>query len=357
MCSTRRPNASGITLGNNNFGRVGRPRCLQCRTWRQKVHLFALKILMFQCDYTSPELACKLCVKKGFACGPKLGGQNRRVLVINGGDNQRETAEQAFGDQMAIHEVDEIIRQPLYPEEEVPDPMDSICLEYFFTNMKFHLWMDCGVWNSLSVQDFLKKRLEVNLSKPVKFAIILSTALCAPGTERLEPDSMQTSRRLDLFYRYAREAISRELYIDLVIGCYYFIFYCFFEARPVDEIAHHTTGFLLSLRNLINSQTLSSAEMFLTQCMWCEILRFMCYCNFTMAQNNDVTRASNLKTLLPVIRSTSSLFPARTTCRCRYIYCSEHDVPLTVLLHELSFYVRYYFAHKNDLELSASQKA
>src|SRR5271154_5459178 len=133
---------------------------------------FTLKLLIIQCDYTSPELACKLCVQKGFNCGPKVGRQNRRVLAIASAQNQsRQTAEQAFGDQMVVHEVEEVIRQPFYPEEEVPDPMDSICLEHFYRKHKGHWRLDCGVGN-LRVHDFLQRRLGFNLSKPVKFAII-----------------------------------------------------------------------------------------------------------------------------------------------------------------------------------------
>src|SRR5271170_4241352 len=185
-----------------------------CGTW-----------LTQQCDYASPELACKLCVRKGFTCGPKVGGENQLVPVVNPPQNQREMAEYAFGEQMVDHEIEEVICQPFYPEDEVPDPMDAICLEYYFTKHKGHWSMDCGE-GYVRLQEFLNQRLGGNLSKPIKFAIILSTSMSSP-IRRLCLDSWQTSRCLNLFYRYAREAIIRELYIDLVIACYYIIIYSF----------------------------------------------------------------------------------------------------------------------------------
>src|SRR5271170_5384379 len=163
---------------------------------------FTVKLLILQCDYSSPELACKLCVQKGFNCGPKVGRQNRRVLAIDSAQNQsRQTAEEALSDHMVVHEVEEAIRQPFYPDEEVPDLMDSICLEHFWKQGR-HRRLDCGVGN-LRVQGFLLQRLGFNLSKPVKFAIILATsAYWSRYThEILRLNEKQTSRCLDLFYR------------------------------------------------------------------------------------------------------------------------------------------------------------
>jgi hypothetical protein len=37
--SARRTNPNVILKGNNTYGRKGKPRCLQCRAWRQKVGL------------------------------------------------------------------------------------------------------------------------------------------------------------------------------------------------------------------------------------------------------------------------------------------------------------------------------
>jgi hypothetical protein len=252
---------------------------------------------------------------------------------------------------MVVHEVEEVIRQPFYPEEEVPDPVDSICLHRFWKRKrhwrKRHWRLNCGGDEKFHVHDFLQRRLGFNLSKPVKFAIILATTAHEFLSETIELNEKQTARCLALFYRYTREAIGREMYIDLVIGCYYIVVYSAIVCRPLEEITFHATGFLLSLRNLINSQTLSSDEIFLTQAMWSEIVSCLISRSTTWK-----TMVRSSQAILPVLRSAATLFPNRTTCPLEVDYCTQHQLPRTIRLNELHFYFRYYCGHKACLDSS-----
>lgn len=42
--SYRRPNTNPIEKGNNLYGRRGKRRCMQCRSWRQKVYFLHLRL-------------------------------------------------------------------------------------------------------------------------------------------------------------------------------------------------------------------------------------------------------------------------------------------------------------------------
>src|SRR5271155_3417967 len=142
-------------------------------------------------------IACKNCVKKGVACGPKVGGQKWRVV---GNDNEPNRAQQitaGFKDHMADHEVEEIIHQPIYPEEEVPEPLDSHWLDLFFRR-DLNYFTDCP-YEGFGVKRFLIQRFGCNLPKAIQYAVILSARtdygiLSARTDYGIRLASAQTSR-------------------------------------------------------------------------------------------------------------------------------------------------------------------
>src|SRR5271170_6172034 len=50
-----------IERGNNLHGRMGKRRCLQCRTWKQKVPTGTRNCLTCKCEYVNAADPCKVC--------------------------------------------------------------------------------------------------------------------------------------------------------------------------------------------------------------------------------------------------------------------------------------------------------
>ena len=301
----------------------------------------------------NPGLACKRCVENGVACGPKVGGQKRRILDNEQSRAHQIVANEVFKDHMVDHEVEEIILQPLYLDEEVPERIDSQCLGYFFGRALNSL-TDC-CYEGFGVKRFLIQRFGFNLPKAIKYAVILS----ARTDHGIQLDSAQTSRCLDLFYRYTQKAISRNAYMDIVFGCYFILTFAYgFDGwRLIDEIAYHATGFLLSLRGLIDSETLSSDEVFLLYRMWSK-LSF----RITMADGYPFPGIYgkgmvDRKALLPVFQIASPLL-LRTNCTSQHHgdVCLSHYLSGETLVHQLDLYFRYYIAQKDTLRVSGCLK-
>lgn len=76
---------SGRVTGNNPYGRTGKPRCLNCRRWRQKVSFLFPLILKSQCDYKETHLPCTVCERRGLECGEKLLISKSKFNNINSG--------------------------------------------------------------------------------------------------------------------------------------------------------------------------------------------------------------------------------------------------------------------------------
>lgn len=334
LCSVRRPNSSGIVGGNNKFGRAGKPRCLQCRVWKQRV-LHFWHFWYLQCEYTQPELPCKLCIEKRFPCGRKIRGEKQHVSQEDPlGKNEESIFENKKVD------ATKIIRQPVCLDEEIPEPTDSICIEYYFRRTS-----NTGITDNqpkhVGIPEYLKQRFGHDLSsKSVRFAVIL-TATGFASSDKPTLDSNQITRCRDLFYRHTQHAIHRKLYSDLVYACYFIVNHSISFNQSINESVIHARGFLLSLEKLRESSTLSSEEMFLIRRMWLQILEDIECTDCYVERRGEY--GSRAKLMFPVVQRAQSVFSAPTNCLSK-TNCIAHHVVTRALIHELDIYFRYYFS-------------
>ena len=240
---------------------------------------------------------------------------------------------------MVDHEIEEIVRQPIYPEEEVPEIIDFFCLYHF------NQWL--LKYDDLGVKSFLEPRFGPNLPKVIKYAG------CLTFKSTVGLNSYQIFRYLDLVYRYTRRAISREAHIEIVFGCYFMLTFALeVDMYPIDEIVYHANGFLLSLREIL-SLTVSYHEINLFVGMWDRL-------------STRIIRRALQETwekrhvLFPVLETASAvLSPATCKLARRLIDGADELCPdvVTILIRQVDLYFRHYLTRRKTLQVSDSLKA
>src|SRR5271154_986859 len=224
-----------IERGNNQHGRTGKRRCLQCRTWKQKVATGTRNCLTCKCEYVNVADPCKVCREKGLRCAAsdKIWGNARRLRQAVEGDRaeiQVRDVEWPKDDDG----IEEIPRQPPTPDENTLGPVDGALLQFFMKAI--HNDWHHSVYYPIdgryqrtceSLGDDVFQRFGPTLSSTaVRNAVLL---LSLRNHLRHHNHELLDMEYKDRFYGAMRKAISTHAYIDVLYASYFACFAALFD--------------------------------------------------------------------------------------------------------------------------------
>lgn len=236
---------------------MGKRRCLQCRTWKQKVSNNSISFLTSKCEYVDVADPCKVCREKGLRCSAadKVWGKARRLRQEAG----RNSAAISDGSVSGFKEDDgiEISRVPGPPMEEALSPVDGFLLQCYmetFNVGRFWFGMPVGV-------DFFQIFGPTLNSMAVRYAVLLATLESDKNIYHHDRDLM-TMDYNDRFYRAMRKAIAMRRYTEVLYASY---FACFLNSLHLhrrqttsslrEGFITHLKGFVSALKAVTNIRT------------------------------------------------------------------------------------------------------
>lgn len=282
-----------IDKGNNQHGRLGKRRCLQCRAWKRKVSKPPEVFLTCKCEYVHIADPCKGCRERGLRCTAtdKVWGKARQLQQDVA--DRRPPSVQIAPVRTSNKEdcIEEIPRPTHTPDEDALGPVDEFFLQFYKTsynvwisqgkgNKPGHAWVATSFSRSGTFRHVVFQMFGPTLpSLAVRYAVLLFS-LEKHAYLYHHDNALLKMDYNNRFLQAMREAISKRRYNEILYASY---FACLTKAiahcyRPTSSLLNdfitHLNGFisiLIRAAPVCPPTELLSAHILLSNalhCMW-----------------------------------------------------------------------------------------
>ena len=245
--------------------------------------------------------------------------------------------------------VESIARSPPSPDDQVLESIDVMYLQRYHNDLRLMDSRFFKPYDHLTLRCFLGRFGIEFISKPVRYAALLSVCFREEGT-----NSNRVLTHSDRFYKSTREAINSNSYADLVYSCYIACLYSF-TAHRYNELVQHGIGLLQSFQNLLLSTTLAAEEIYLTKSICKQIFELVIYEFERRRVREQPHWKNNIELAFNIVNSALFLSsPNSSVGGSGRMYEDDQKIVAQVMMYSFEIYLVVYILSK---ELSQTQCA